>query len=120
MVRSRSTRSRIHRRPQRVQVVERRGQEAIRERQGKQRIVRHGGCGPGLIREATRPKHRFAYVNRPLHATVASNFYAWCIIRAKEVHVTTRRKSSALVDTPEGAAVNETGGSHEVEWKLAA
>jgi hypothetical protein len=42
--------------------------------EGKQRIVGHGGCGAGLIREATRPKHRFAYVNRPLHTTVRLKF----------------------------------------------
>jgi hypothetical protein len=46
--------------------------------EGKQRILGHGGCGAGLIREATG--QTICYVNRPLHATVAAKLLSSCII----------------------------------------
>jgi len=43
--------------------------------EGKRCSVGHGGCGVGLIRDATRLEHRFCYANRGLVSPPPQEFF---------------------------------------------
>src|SRR6516165_1208877 len=53
------------------------------EGQRKQRIVGHGGCGTGLIREATCRANDLLRESASSRATVAAKLLTSCIIRAR-------------------------------------